>query len=162
MKTKPEDDPRTALASVPDATRLLHTNILALRENLKKLSKEVTGRVHSAYRTENPFSVSNMGSAMTSIAQSDFAIEFATTEAMLRTLENSAEFKAADAVISPLLLAVARLEVWEQTEREDANRRKTAFDAARDAARKRALEQAEKDPAVLAAKRDFESASSAK
>lgn len=160
MKSKFENDARSLLANVPDVQRQLHTNVSALRENLKNLARDVTHRVFSAYAPENQFSVSNMGAPMSSIVRSDLATEFAVTEVILRVLENSPEFKEADAIIAPLLLAVAQLEIWEQKEREDAGRRKAAFDSAREKARQRALENAENDPAVLAAKRDLETAQS--
>jgi hypothetical protein len=165
--TKPENDPRHLLDHVPYEQRQLHTNVLALRENLKQLSQIVTQRVHT-FAIENSFSVSNMRQPMTSIAQSDLAIEFATTEAMLRTLENSPQFKEASAAIDPLLLAVAQVEARELQERQEAARAEAALNAAREAARQRAIEQAENDPAVLAAKRklettkNFETAVSAK
>lgn len=154
--TKPENDPRNLLDHVPAEQRQLHTNVLALRENVKKLTEDVFCRVSSAYATENSFSVSNMGARMTSIQQSDTAIEFATAKTMLHTLENLEQFKEADAVIAPLLLAVAQLVALEEQERQDRARHEAELQSAKEAAKKRALEGIENDSVVVAAKKKLQ------
>src|ERR1700731_2628673 len=154
--TKPENDPRHPLDHVPAEQRQLHTNILALRENVKKLTIDLACRVHTAYIDRNSFNASSMSPQMTAIQRSDFATEFATAEAMLRTLENSAEFKAADAIVAPLLLAVAQLEAWEEQERQERARHEAELQSAKEAAKERALAGIENDSVVMAAKKKLQ------
>src|SRR5947208_625347 len=151
---KPQSDPRSLLEAVPHEQRQLHTNVLALRENVKELTKNLIFRFATAASTPgsgNPYNISNTRAPIT-VVQHTFGQEFAVAKAMLQEIEESAEFQEAAALVDPLLAAVAALDAQEETERQEQARARAALNAALEIARKRAIENAENDPAVLAAK----------
>jgi LEA14-like dessication related protein len=135
----------------PDKVRVYHAT-LALRqlvEELKAESLERLGKLECPPST--PATIANL-KAEVRFKVVEIGKEFAAAKILLEAAEVSDAFVAAVAEYEPLLKRVSELEAAEENARLDRQRREASLRDAREAAQKRALENIESDPAVLAAK----------
>jgi hypothetical protein len=159
MKTRNDPDPRTLLANMPVDLRQYHTTVLAARANLEALRRGLLVQIET-FEVVPLGHVNNARARLTAFYSSELARNFVTAETVLSALENSPRFKEADALIAPLLAAVAKLEAEEETAHQEQLRTQAELAKARETAQQRAIVAAEKDPAVIAAKRKVEKAAS--
>jgi hypothetical protein len=157
MFNKKETDPREALANVPTDTRLLYINALALRSIISELEKNFIMQAATLLSGgNNVFNVESAKGPMLMLCHQDASSELAGAKAMLSVLEGSDELKRACAIMEPVLEAVAKVEAEEEKLLRERLQNKAALHEAEEAAKKRALANVEKDPAVLAAKQKLQ------
>ena len=81
--------------------------------------------------------------------------ELAAVEALLAAAEESPEFEVAEKQYAPLVKAAEEKLARDEKARQDRQRKEAALRDAREAAKQRALENSESDPAVMAAKAEL-------
>jgi len=139
--------PRTQLEAVPTSLCYIFGNVQALRDVVFELEAPLVRRALDAGPVGRPWAP---GSYTQNILP---AIDprLTSARAALAVLENCAEFKEADILISPILAALAELEIAEQIARQDLADKQRAHADALALAQEKALQAAAKDPAVVAA-----------
>jgi hypothetical protein len=161
MKTNLVDAKELLTAVSPDL-RLIHTNTRALQRLVSAYERTLVSVASIALPmggNNDPDPYGNVNAACLSMiveSRSARSIESTIQKAMLEVLENSAEFKKACDLIDPLLAAIAAQDEEEQSRQSELHRSRGALNKAREEARQRAVEAAENDPDVIAAKQRVE------
>lgn len=139
--------PRTQLAEVLTSQVYLHGNVAALRQLVAELESPLISRAQHAVPAGDQWNPQNyIHNLIPSLDP-----RLAPAHAALAVLEASPEYQEAEAVIAPLLKALAELEVAEQIARQDLADRQREHAAALAAATEKALAAAALDPAVVKA-----------
>jgi hypothetical protein len=140
-------DPRAQLAAVPTEICYLYNNTIAIRQHVAEREAKLIAMAKGAVPSGSAWHPQNyIGNLLPNLEAHLPLARFA-----LSTLESTAEFQAAEKLIVPILEAVAALEAAEaKAAQELADKQRKVADALA-AAEQRALADARKDPAVLAA-----------
>ncbi len=140
-------DPRAALANVPDHLRRVFLNVSALQNLRAEIERPLVVRALNAEGTRYSW---NPGDFLANIMPT-VDTRIPAIAAALNVLENSAEFLEAKRIVEPILRDLAELEAREAEAALQRADRQRKLDEAIAAAEERALAAARKDPAVLRA-----------
>ena len=156
MKKPEQLDPRTELENVPLEMLAIYSNTEALKARVSELDKILLARACSMLNVEPtyPLKIGNAAPFCASLIYENHC----ELQCALDVVVASPQYREACAVIEPLLAACKAQAEAEERHTEEIARRKASLQSATAAAQAKAALLANKDTAVLAARRALQEA----
>jgi hypothetical protein len=148
---------RNQLDAVPETGRRIWIKVIAARKYVAELRSKAVTRAQVNYAPEDGLDHIENQLSRVIVECRDVASELSAATIYLQTLEDSAAFKEAAAVVEPLKVAIAAQEAADEAAQRELMKAKSAVEEAKRRAVEKALAEAEQAPEVIAAQKALNS-----